>query len=90
MIYLIVRRLTGFQYSAANIKASLLFFSVLALVFCGFYGLPYRVALVVGLFALAAASVYSIRQILNLVSPVLVPRPILRVLEWFRLVGATI
>src|SRR5580704_3588395 len=34
MIYLIVRRLSGFQYSAANMKVSLLFILVLVLVFC--------------------------------------------------------
>ena len=89
MIYLIVRRLSGFQYSAANIKNSLLFVAILALVSCGLYGLPYRVAMAVSLFALAATSIYSIRQILNLASPAMVPRPILRVLEWFRLVRAT-
>ena len=89
MIYLIVRRLSGFQYSAANAKANLLFILVLVLVFCGLYVLPYRAAVVVGLLALAATSIYSIRQILNLVSPALVPRPLLRVLEWLRLVGVT-
>jgi PST family polysaccharide transporter len=89
MIYLIVRRLSGFQYSGANLKASLLFVLVIALVFCGLYGLPYHVAMVVGLLVLTATSIYSIRQILNLASPTLIPRRILRVLEWFRLVGAT-
>jgi antigen flippase len=89
MIYLIVRRLSGFQYSASNVKASLLFILVLIFVFCGLYGLPYRVAMVVGIFVLTATSIYSIRRILNLVSPALLPRPLMRVLEWFRLVGAT-
>lgn len=90
MIYLIVRRLSGFHFSAASIKTSLLFILILTLVFCGFSGLPYRVAMAVGLLALAVATIYSIRQIFNLVSSALIPRPILRVLEWFRLVGATI
>ena len=89
MIYLIVRRLSGFQYSAANMKASLLFILILVLVFCGFYGMPYPVFMVVGILVLTATSIYSIRHILNLVSPTLIPRPILRVLGWFRLVEAT-
>jgi antigen flippase len=89
MIYLIVHQLSGFRYSAANVKASLLFILVLGLVFCGYNALPYYVAMVVGILVLMATSIYSIRQILNLVSPALVPRPILRVLEWFRLAGAT-
>jgi PST family polysaccharide transporter len=90
MIYLIVRRLTGFRYSAANMKLSLLFTLIVVLVFCGFYELTYPVALVVGILALTATSIYSIRHILNLFSSALLPRSILRVLEWFRLAGATI
>ena len=86
MIYLIVRRLSGFKYSAANMKVSLLFILVLLMVFCGFYGLPYRVAIAVGILVLTTTTIYSIRQILNLFSPTLLPQPILRVLEWFRLV----
>jgi PST family polysaccharide transporter len=89
MIYLIVRRLSGFQYSAANVKASLLFILILVLVLCGFYGMPYPAAMAVGILVLTATTIYSIRQILNLVSPALVPRPIFRVLEWLRLVGVT-
>jgi O-antigen/teichoic acid export membrane protein len=89
MIYLIVRRLSGFHYSAANVKFSVLFNFILGSVFCGLYALPYRAAMVVGVIALAATSIYSIRQILNLVSPNLVPRPVLRVLGWFRLAEAT-
>jgi PST family polysaccharide transporter len=89
MVYIIVRRLTGFRFSAANIKTSLLFVLILALVFCGLHGLPYPVAMTVAILVLSATSIYSIRQILNLASPALIPRPILRVLEWFRLVGAT-
>jgi antigen flippase len=86
MIYLIVRRLSGFQYSTTNVKVGLLFILILVIVFCGFYGLPYRVALAVDMLVLTATSIYSIRQILNLVSPTLIPRPVLRMLEWFRLV----
>jgi enterobacterial common antigen flippase len=89
MIYLIVRRLSGFRYSGANIKASLLFVLILAAVFCGYYALPYSVAMGVGILALTATSIYSIRQILSLASPTLVPRPLLKVLLRFRLVGAT-
>lgn len=88
MIYLIVRRLSGFQYSAASMKASLLFILINALVFCGFYGLPYDMAVVVGILVLMATSIYSILQVVNL-TPTLIPRPILRVLEWFRLVEIT-
>ena len=86
MNYLIVRRLSGFQYSAANIKTSLLFILLLVLVFCGVYGLPNRVAMAVGILVLTATSIYSIRSLLNLVSIDAIPRSVLRVLVWFRLV----
>jgi PST family polysaccharide transporter len=88
MIYLIVRHLSRFQWSATNIKIGLLFISILILIFLSFYGLSYRLATAVGLFALLASGVYSMRSLLSLVSLNVVPRPILRVLEWFRLVEA--
>ena len=40
MIYPIVRRLSGFRWSAANRQTGLLFLSLIAVVFCGFYVLP--------------------------------------------------
>lgn len=40
LIYAIVRPLSGFRWSAANIRTGLLFLSVIAVVFCGFYLLP--------------------------------------------------
>jgi PST family polysaccharide transporter len=86
MIYLIVRQLSRFQWSAENIKIGLLFISILILIFLAFYGLPYRLAMAVGIFALLASSVYSMRSLLRLVTLNVVPRPILRLLEWFRLV----
>jgi antigen flippase len=88
MIYVIVRHLSGFRWSAANIKIGLFFILVLSLVFGGFYGLPYRLAMTVGLLALLASIVYAMRNLLSLVSLNLVPHPVLRVLEWFRLVEA--
>jgi enterobacterial common antigen flippase len=86
MTYLIVRRVSGFRYSAANIKAGLLFISILVVVFCAFYGLAYRMAMVVGILVLTATSIYSIRQILNLVSSTHIPPPLLSILVRLRLV----
>jgi PST family polysaccharide transporter len=87
MIYWIVCRLSGFRWSVANIKIGLLFISVVGLVFCGFYELPAVPAMVVGILALTASTVYSVRALLRLVSLDLIPRPVLRMLGWFRLVG---
>jgi antigen flippase len=84
MTYLIVSQLSGFQWSATTIKAGLFFISVVALVFGAFYELSYRWAVTVGIFAVIASSVYSIRVLLNLISLNLIPRPMLRLLGWFR------
>jgi PST family polysaccharide transporter len=88
MIYLIVRRLSGFQWSIANIKIGVLFVSTVGLMFCSFYELPNVLATAVGIVTLIAGSLYSLRSLVNLASPNGVPRPILRMLKWFRLVGA--
>ena len=48
LIYPIVRRLSGFRWSAANRKAGLLFLSLIAVVFCGFYLLPNPFAIAPG------------------------------------------
>lgn len=88
MIYLIVRRLSGFRWSAANVKLGLLFISTTALVFCGFYKLPYPLAVAIGILAVIVSSVYSLRVLLNLVSLDRIPPPVLRVFERFRLVAS--
>lgn len=89
MIYLIVRQLSGFRWSAANIKAGLILISTLTVVFGGFYELSYPLALAVGICALIASSAFSLRALLNLVSVNFIPPRILRVLEWCHLVAAT-
>jgi antigen flippase len=89
MIYLIVRRLSGFHWSTANRKTGLLFISIVALVFCGFYELSSRLATAVGIFAVIISSVYSIRALVNLVSLDRIPRSMLRVLEWFHLTASS-
>ena len=40
LIYPIVRRLSGFRWSATNRQTGLLFLSLIAVVFCGFYLFP--------------------------------------------------
>jgi PST family polysaccharide transporter len=86
MIYLIVRRLSGFRWSPVNLKSGLVFVASLAVVFSGFYALPYPWAMTIGLLTLLASSLYSIRTLLGLISLNLVPRLILRVLRCFRIV----
>ena len=86
--YLMVRHLSKFQWSLENTKTILSFISTSVLVFCSFYWLPDRLAMTIGICALFAISVYSIRTLLHLAPLNVVPRPVLKVLKWFRLVEA--
>ncbi len=88
MIYIIVHRLSGFRWSAVNIKAGLIFILTLTVVFCSFYELSYPLAMLVGVCASIASGIYSLRTLLNLVSVNFIPRPIMRVLAWCHLVAA--
>jgi PST family polysaccharide transporter len=88
MIYPIVRRLSGFRWSAANKRTGALFLSLIAAVFCGFYYLPAFVAYSFGTVAVILSSVYSFRVLLGLVSTDRIPHRILRLLVWLRLVPA--
>ena len=82
LIYPIVRRLSGFRWSAANSKTGLLFLPMIAVVFCGFYVLPALWATGVGTLAMILCSVYSIRVLVNLVSLDRIPPPMRRLLVW--------
>jgi PST family polysaccharide transporter len=90
MIYPIVRRLNGFGWSAQNRRIGLLFLSLIATVFCGFYVLPPILATGVGALAVIVSGVYSIRVLLNLVSIGRIPRPILRLLKRFGLASSNL
>jgi PST family polysaccharide transporter len=77
IIYLIVRQLSGFRWSSANRQTALLFLISIAVVFCGFYLLPFWFATAIGILVALVSSVYSIRVLLNLVPLDRIPRPIM-------------
>jgi PST family polysaccharide transporter len=85
LTYAIVRRLSGFRWSADNKQTGLIFLSLISVVFCGLYWLPQVLAACVGALATALGAFYSIRTLLTLVSINGIPRPICRALEVFRL-----
>jgi len=85
MIYPIVRRLSGFRWSAANRKTGLIFLSSITMVFCGFYVLPPLWATGVGTVTMILSGVYSLRVLLNLVGQDRIPRPMRRLLSIFNL-----
>jgi antigen flippase len=83
LLYPIVRRLSGFRWSAANKQTGLLFLSLIALVFCGFYVLPLVWAACLGTLAGVAGGIYSIRVLSTLVPWVQIPHPIQRLMAGF-------
>lgn len=68
LIYPIVRHLSGFRWSAENLKTGRTFLSLIAMVFCGFYILPRLLAACVGTVAAVLSGAYSIRVLQTLVS----------------------
>ena len=68
LIYVIVRRLTNFRWSAANRRLGLVFLPLIGAVFCGFFVLPAGVATLVGMLAASASGMYSLRVVCRLVS----------------------
>jgi antigen flippase len=80
IIYPIVRKLSGFRWSATNRKTGLLFIGSIAVVFSALYALPSWWAAGVGVVAMVLSGLYSARTILNLMPLGRVPRPLSRLL----------
>lgn len=84
LIYLIVRRLSGFRWSRANRRIGLLFLSVIAAVFCGFFLLPIWAATALGGAAAMVTGIYSVRALITLVSWERIPSAVRRLLMLLR------
>src|SRR3989475_8480154 len=63
LMYVIVHRITGFRWSAANRRTGLLFLPLTGAVFCGFLLLPVSVATAVGFVAALVSGIYSLRVV---------------------------
>jgi enterobacterial common antigen flippase len=85
LIYWVVRRLTGFQWSEANRKIGRIFLPLIGMVFCSFYLLPFWLATAAGSLAALLSGIYSLRALVNLVPLDRIPGPIRRLLGWTRL-----
>ena len=85
LVYLIVRQLSGFRWSAANRRIGLWLLPVLGAVFCGFHWLPFWLATAVGTLAAIGAGIYSIRVLAQLITLDRVPRSIRQLLVWLRI-----
>jgi enterobacterial common antigen flippase len=89
MIYPMVRGLSGFRWSAENLKTGFLYIFMIAVVFCGFYVLPPLVAGGVGTVMVVVSGIYSIRVLLNLIDREQIPLPARRILMRFGLARAS-
>ncbi len=85
LIYPMVRRLSGFRWSAENRRIGLFFLSLICITFCAFYVLPGLAATCVAAIALVISAAYSIRVLVKLVPLDRTPLPVHRLLVWSRL-----
>jgi enterobacterial common antigen flippase len=83
--YLIVRRLSGFQWSPANRRLALLFAPLIAAIFIAWYVLPHPVAAVLGAAATLTTGIYSLKTLCTLIPLERFPQPAQRIIIFFRL-----
>jgi PST family polysaccharide transporter len=83
LLYPTVRGLSGFRWSTANKQTGLLFLSLIAVVFFGFYVLPLILAACLGTLTALLSFAYSIRLLFTLVPWDQVPRLVRRLLAGF-------
>jgi antigen flippase len=67
LIYTVIRRLSGFRWSAENIRRCLIFFVGTATVFCAPYFFSFNQAVAFGSVATLACAAYSVHVLLHLV-----------------------
>jgi O-antigen/teichoic acid export membrane protein len=85
LMYMIVRRLSGFRWSAANRRIGLWLLPAVGAVFGGFHWLPFWLATTLGTLAAFGAGIYSIRILARLITMDRVPRSIRQLLVWLRI-----
>jgi PST family polysaccharide transporter len=88
LLFVVVRRMTGFAYSSENTKSAAFLVLLTALAFIAMEGWPPAVAYSVGLVALAASCAHSLHTLIGLAGNNHLPRSLLRVLGLLRVVRA--
>jgi enterobacterial common antigen flippase len=84
-IYLVVRRVSGFRWSAASLRLGLLFIPLVAAVFAGWYFLPLVVEAVFGTAVTLFAGIYSLKNLCTLVPLERFPKPVQKIILLLRL-----
>jgi enterobacterial common antigen flippase len=84
-VYLVVRRLTGFEWSPANRRLFLLFMPLVVAVFVAHYVLSTPAAGILGVAATLITGIYSLKTLCTLVPLERLPLPAQRMIAFFRL-----
>ena len=84
-VYLIVRRLSGFRWSAANRRLALVFLPVVTLVFVSRFVLPNPAAIALGALLTLVVGIYSLKILCTLVPLERFPEPVRKMILFFRL-----
>ena len=85
LIYGVVRRLSGFQWSTMNHRLGLLFVPVIAVVFASWYFLPHWGATTLGAVSAILAGIYSVKTLYALLPPERFPGFARKLMAFFRL-----
>jgi PST family polysaccharide transporter len=76
LMYVIVRHLTDFRWSAANRRLGVIFLSAAVLIFLAVTFLPFWPATAIGVLATFVAGLYSLMELLKLLPPEWFPAPL--------------
>jgi enterobacterial common antigen flippase len=87
-IYLVVRRLSGFRWSGANLRLAAIFTPGIAAVFVSWYFLPHVATAVLGVTLTLLTGVYSLKTLCTLVPLKRFPGPVQKIILFFRLAPA--
>jgi PST family polysaccharide transporter len=85
VVYWLVRRLTGFRWSASNRQLALLFAPLVAIIFAGRYLLPPAAAMVLGSAVTLPTGVYALKQLCTMIPMERLPRAAQKLARFFRL-----
>jgi PST family polysaccharide transporter len=82
LIYVVVRRLSGFRWSGESRRTAQLFLITVASGLGCFYVLPFYVALAIGAAVLILITLYSVRSLVSLAGTDRIPRPLRQLLRF--------